>query len=259
MIYILSVMFLIFGLVIGSFLNVVILRFNTDKSFGGRSACMSCQSKLRWYELIPVFSFLFLKGRCGNCKSKISCQYPIVEILSGLIFLSLFFKFQDLFFFNIRVFAISYAYYATIFSLLLIITTYDVKHKVIPDILSVFFGILGFLGIFLFNDLNFEIHLPTLLQFFAGPIISAPFAFLWLISKGAWIGLGDAKLALGMGWVLGLSMALSGIVLSFWIGAIFGILLVVFSRKYKMKSELPFVPFLVLGTLLVFFLELHLF
>ena len=86
MIPILTFIFFIFGLIIGSFLNVVILRFNTERSFGGRSGCMSCRKKLFWYELVPLFSFLGLKGRCKNCKTKISWQYPLVEFITGLIF-----------------------------------------------------------------------------------------------------------------------------------------------------------------------------
>lgn len=257
--YILSLMFFIFGLVIGSFLNVVILRFNTNRSFGGRSACMSCQSKLNWYELVPVFSFVFLRGRCRNCSSHISSQYPLVELSSGIIFLLLFLMFKDVFLLNIVIFSISYAYYATVFSLLLIIATYDIRHKIVPDILSIFLGILGFLGLFFFKDFAFYPHLPSYLEFFAGPIIATPFAFLWLISKGTWMGLGDAKLALGLGWILGLSTVFSATVMAFWIGALYGLLLVIFSKKYKMKSELPFVPFLTLGVFLVFFLGLNFF
>src|ERR1700748_3830531 len=98
MITFLTIVFLGLGLIIGSFLNVVIFRLNTERSFGGRSACMVCRNKLAWYDLIPVFSFLFLLGRCRNCKTKISVQYPLVELGAGIIFALLFLKFQDLFF-----------------------------------------------------------------------------------------------------------------------------------------------------------------
>ncbi|KKP84730.1 MAG: Type 4 prepilin-like protein leader peptide-processing enzyme [Parcubacteria group bacterium GW2011_GWD2_35_7] len=98
MTFFLTIIFFILGLIIGSFLNVVIFRFNTERSFGGRSGCMTCQNKLCWYELIPLISFFALKGRCRNCKAKISIQYPIVELMSGLIFAGLFLKFQDIFY-----------------------------------------------------------------------------------------------------------------------------------------------------------------
>jgi len=245
MIFILTLIFFALGLIIGSFLNVVIFRFNTQRSFGGRSGCMTCQKQLCWYELIPLFSFLGLKGRCLACKAKISIQYPIVEFISGLVFAGIFLKFQDIFFINTLVFSISYAYYATMFSILLVIAVYDFKHKIIPDILSLIFGLIAFIGIFFFSNYLFYPHIP--------------FAFLWLVSKGTWMGLGDAKLALGLGWLVGFSRILSGVVVAFWSGAILGIFLIAFSKKYGMKSEIPFAPFLVLGVLIAFFFELSLF
>lgn len=260
MISLLTLIFLIFGLIIGSFLNVVILRLNTDRSFGGRSGCMSCMNTLSWYELIPVFSFLGLRGRCKNCQAKISIQYPIVELITGFIFAALFLKFQNVFFFNtVPIFSFTYAFYAVAFSLLLVIAVYDIRHKIIPDKLSLLLGIWSFLGLFFFNSSGFYPHLPSILELASGLIIAAPFALFWLVSSGKWMGLGDAKLAISLGWLLGLSCALSGVVVAFWIGAIVGLALVIFSRKHGMKSEIPFAPYLVLGTLIAFLFELHLF
>ena len=251
--------FFIFGLIIGSFLNVVIYRYNTQKSFGGRSACMSCQNKLSWYELMPLISFLGLRGRCRSCKTKISIQYPLIELVTGLIFAFLFLKFENIFYTNTLIFTGIYAYYASIFSLLIIIAVYDLRHKIIPDALSLVFGILAFLGLFFFTNYGFYLHLPSILEFLSGVLIALPFALFWFISRGTWMGLGDAKLAVGLGWLLGLSRALSGLVVAFWSGAIIGLFLVIFSKKYGMKSEIPFAPFLVWGALLAFLFELHLF
>ena len=262
MITILTIIFFTFGLIIGSFLNVVILRLNTERSFGGRSGCMVCRNQLTWYELIPVFSYIFLGGRCKNCKTKISMQYPLVELATGIIFALLFLKFQNIFFLDTLKFSITYAYYAVMFSLLMVIATYYLKHKIIPDTLSLFLGVLAFIGLFFFNASNsfqFQPHLPSLLDFLSGLLMSAFFAFFWLVSKGTWMGLGDAKLSVGLGWLLGFSMMLSGLVISFWIGAIIGIALVIFSKKHGMKSEIPFAPYLVLGTLIAFIFELHIF
>lgn len=273
MILTLTLIFFIFGLIMGSFFNVVILRFNTERSFGGRSGCMSCQNKLTWYELIPVFSFLFLRGRCRNCKTKISIQYIVVELIVGFIFAILFFKFSALggsafggqYDFLTLAFFITYAFYATMFSLLLIISVYDFKHKVIPDILSFTFGLLAFIGLFFFQtsggqfSFAFFPHIPTLFEFLSGFFMALPFALFWLVSRGAWMGLGDAKLALGLGWLLGPSLVFSGMIIAFWIGAIVGIFLIVFSKKYGLKSEIPFAPYLALGTLFSFIFELHLF
>jgi len=259
MISLITIIFFLFGLIIGSFLNVVIFRFNTGHTFGGRSGCMTCQNKLCWYELIPMISFFALRGRCRKCKAKISIQYPIVEFLSGLIFAGIFLKFQDLFFVDTFSFSISYAYYVTMFSLLLIVAVYDFKHKIIPDTFSLIFGITTFIGLFFFTNYEFYPHIPTLLEFFSGIFLALPFALLWLVSRGAWMGLGDSKLALGLGWLLGFSRILSGVLMAFWSGAIISIILVAFSKKYGIKSEIPFTPFLVFGILIAFLFELHLF
>ena len=268
-----AVIFFILGLIIGSFLNVVIYRLNTRRSFfesvGGRSACMSCRNQLSWYELVPVFSFLVLKGRCKNCKTKISIQYPLVEIITGLIFGVLFWKLftvggSVLSGQGILVFAVTYAFYATMFSLLLIIAVYDLKHKIIPDLLSLVFGALAFVGMFFFSNLSFYPHIPNILEFLSGIFIASPFAFFWLISGGRWMGLGDAKLALGIGWLLGLVGALSGLVIAFWSGAIIGVTLIIVSKVHRkngtgLKSEIPFAPFLVFGALMVFLFGLNFF
>jgi len=257
---VITVIFFILGLIIGSFLNVVILRFNTQKSFGGRSACMSCQNKLAWYELIPVFSFVALRGKCGTCRTKISTQYPLVEFVTGLIFAGVFLKFQDLFFSSFTLqFTGSYAYYSVMFCLLVVIAVYDLKHKIIPDALSLVFGAMAFFSIFLFSNFAFYPHLPGIPELVSGILVATPFTLIWLLSRGTWMGLGDAKLAVGIGYLLGIERALSGMVMAFWSGAIIGIILIIFSKKHKMKSEIPFAPFLILGTLLAFLFELHLF
>ena len=259
MILTLLFIFFTFGLIIGSFLNVVILRYHTERSFGGRSACMSCQNKLCWYELIPLFSFFALQGRCRNCQTKISWQYPLVECLSGIIFAGIFWKFQNIFFFSTYEFSITYAYYVAAFSLLLVIAVYDWKHKIIPDTLAFVFGLLAFLGMFLFLNHNFYPHLPSIGEIMSGMVIALHFALSWFLSKDRWMGLGDAKIALGLGWLLGLASMLSGTVVAFWFGAIIGLLLIWLSPRYSMRSEIPFAPFLVLGAFLAFMLELHFF
>src|SRR3989344_9289743 len=254
--------FFVFGLVIGSFLNVVICRWNTKKSLGGRSACMSCRNQLCWYELIPLISFITLRGRCRSCQTRISVLYPSVEILTGLTFVALFLKFQDIFSISLPVFTVTYMYYATMFSFLIVIAAYDLRHKIIPDILSFVFGVLGFTGLFFFNTDNFiwfYPHIPSVLDFLSGPLIALPFALFWLASYGAWMGLGAAKLVLGLGWLLGISASFSAIIFAFWAGAIIGLCLIFFKRGYSMKSEIPFALYLVLGTFLVFLFDLNLF
>lgn len=236
---------------------MVIYRMNTARSLGGRSACMVCQSKLAWYELIPVLSFVGLRGRCKSCKTKISFQYPLVEFITGLVFATIFFKFQNILFLNVTAFSVYFLYYAVMFSLLLVVVVYDIRHKIIPDILALIFGALAFIGLFFFP--NFSFHIPPLLAFLSGVFIALPFYLLWLVSRGRWMGLGDAKLALGLGWFLGFSVALSALVLAFWIGTIIGLGLIFFSKGYGMKSEIPFAPYLALGAFIAFIFELNIF
>jgi leader peptidase (prepilin peptidase) / N-methyltransferase len=274
----LAVLFSILGLIIGSFLNVVIFRLNTNKSLGGRSGCMSCLNKLSWFELIPLFSFLGLRGRCRKCKTKISIQYPLVEFVTGLFFALLFFKFSVLIEQNVFIFAVVYAYYAVMFSVLVVIAVYDLKHKIIPDKLALIFGALAFIGLFFFHNngfsgvLDFYTRIPSVLEFLSGIFISLPFVLLWFVSSGRWMGFGDAKLAIGIGWLLGLTSALSSLVIAFWSGAIVGICLIFISHLIStklaknsrisgigMKSEIPFAPFLVFGAFLAFFFGFNFF
>ncbi|OGI73641.1 hypothetical protein A3D42_01430 [Candidatus Nomurabacteria bacterium RIFCSPHIGHO2_02_FULL_41_18] len=259
MISIFTIFFLTLGLTIGSFLNVVIYRLGTHRSLGGRSACLSCQKVLSWFELVPFFSFIFLSGRCRSCKSRISVIYPAVELITGFVFTGIYLKFQEVLFFNPPAFLATFSYYATAFSLLVVISFYDLRHKIVPDSLALSLGILSFLGLFLFDGSGFHLHLPSLFEFLSGPLIAVPFALFWLVSKGVWMGLGDAKLILSMGWLIGISRALSAAVLSFWSGAVFGIMLILFSGKHGLKSEIPFAPFLAFSAIVAFLFELHIF
>lgn len=256
--------YFIFGTIIGSFLNVVSLRYNTGKSLLGRSGCFSCAKELRWFELFPILSFVFQLGKCIKCKSRISVQYPIVEFLTGAVFLGIFLKFSDLLFTSPYYLLLLSLYFMVIFSILIIIFIYDLKHKIIPDNLVYTFATLAFLGMF-FEFSTLGLSIPTLIMFFSGPLLFLPFFLLWFFSGGKLIGLGDGKLALGMGWFLGLSLGASAIMYSFWIGALISILLMIFfslnsrEKHLTMKSEIPFGPFLILGLVLTFFFEINIF
>jgi len=244
----------VFGTIIGSFLNVVILRYNTGESaVSGKSACFSCAKNLSWYEMFPILSWVALRAKCGNCKSKISWQYPLVEFFTGLLFLGVYFSLGNL------VSKYAYFYYFAVFSILIVITVYDLRHKIIPDFLVFSFAFLSL--IWFVANIGFAnlFQSPHFLDLFAGPILALPFFLMWLLSKGRWIGLGDAKLALGMGWFLGLIPGVSAVILGFWIGAIISLSLLFVQRlnligkNLTIKSEIPFAPFLILGLLAVFF------
>ncbi|HZS42643.1 MAG TPA: prepilin peptidase [Candidatus Paceibacterota bacterium] len=242
-------LFFLFGTIVGSFLNVVILRYNTGRTVvRGRSSCPHCGHVLGFAELIPILSFLFLRGRCLKCRSKISWQYPLVELLAGLIFAAAYFHSAVTGWAILGIDLI-------IFSLLIVILVYDLKHKIIPDGLVYAFIIISLIKLLILYFFPLFILRPTALDFLAGPIFFLPFFLLWYFSGGRAMGFGDAKLAAGIGWFLGFFGGLSAIVLGFWSGAALGIiLLIVQSRRVTMKTEIPFAPFLILGLLLVYFL-----
>ncbi|HEY4478328.1 MAG TPA: prepilin peptidase [Candidatus Paceibacterota bacterium] len=251
-----NVLFLIFsfilGTVIGSFLNVVIFRYNTGLTVRGRSKCFSCNNTLSWYELVPIFSFLIQTGKCRNCKSRISWQYPLVEICSGILFMLIFYYFPPV---SLQASFLTF-FYLFITSILIVITVYDIRHKVIPDTLSYSFSAIAFVKLFISPELTFI--LPSLSSIFAGPIMALPFFLLWLFSKGSWMGLGDAKLVLGIGWILGIFSAISAVILAFWIGAIVSVLwMFIVFRKFKSRYEIPFGPYLILGMYLVLLFNIH--
>lgn len=257
----------IFGTLIGSFLNVVVYRFNTGRSIvKGRSVCMSCNKKLRWYELIPIFSWLIQSGKCRRCSNPISIQYPLVEFITGLVFVLLAYKLWPLLFVSFGLFTLSLIFYSFIFSLLIVIAVYDIRHKIILDKLVYLFIVLSFLSLFFTYSISgWVFSMPTFSSLLSGLLLALPFVFIWLVSKGKWMGLGDSKLILGIGWFLSPMLAFSALVFAFWIGALISLIIMFFpSKKYSlkiekinMKTEIPFAPFLITGALLVFLFNLN--
>lgn len=231
----------IFGLATGSFLNCVVYRlelkeFEKEKrSFlRGRSFCPSCKHVLAWYDLIPVISFFILLAKCRYCSRRISIQYPIVEILTALLFLFIFLFFDNLLF----------VCFLFLISCFLIITfVFDLKHYIIPD--SVIFSAIA---ITLIYRICATSSIAQILPFVFSAIGAAAFFFtIHAISKGKWLGFGDVKLVFFMGLFLGWPEILPALFFSFFIGAIIGIILILFKKK-GLKSEIPFGPFLILGT-----------
>lgn len=239
----------ILGLIIGSFLNVVILRMNTGRSVAkGRSACLRCNTTLSWYELIPVFSFLGLRGKCATCKERISFQYPLVELVTAIVFTFIYTSVILTNGFTLMALGI-FIFSVTIASILIVIFVYDIRHTIIPEHAVYFFILLSLLSIAwkFFTVPGFQ-AVPAVV---AGVVVALPFFLLWAISKGRWMGFGDVKLALGMGWLLGLIGGLSALLFAFWMGGIVGICLLALSRKYSLHSQIPFAPFLIIATFIV--------
>lgn len=250
----LSATLFIFGTLIGSFLNVLILRHNTGKTLLGRSGCMSCKNPLKWYELIPLVSFVIQKGRCRKCQSKVSIQYPLVELATGALFLLAFFISNS---------PVQLVFNCLLFSILVIITVHDLRHKIIPDRYVWMLVALAFLSLFI-TFTPFSFRSPSFLELVSGVLVASPLFFLWFFSRGRWIGLGDSKVVLATGTLLGIQMGLVALMYAFWIGALYGLTIMFIGRlrtvrvlnkgeqTLTMKSEVPFAPFLILGFLIIY-------
>lgn len=247
--------FFIMGLIVGSFLNVVAYRLNLAESFlVGRSHCPHCKKNIRWYDNIPVLSFIFLRFKCRDCKEKISWQYPLVEVFTGVLFMMVGYRFFSLG--DMTTWAVT-VYYLGIVSFLLVIFVYDWLYMEIPGV--VLWVAVGFVVAFnLFFDWNHIGKITNALDYsiYSGTLAAfAVFIFFFLlvtISKEKWMGMGDAQLVILLGLVLGWPKILLALMLAFALGAIIGVSLVVF-RKREMKSQIPFAPFLVSGTFVTIF------
>lgn len=265
-----NILFVIFsgilGAIIGSFLNVVVLRHNTGKGLGGRSQCFSCGHTLAWYELIPFVSWVIQKGRCRHCSSRISPMYFLGEGLGFLFFALVAARglWQGFSFFETE-YLLGTLVLFVIAALFVVIFMYDIRHKIIPDDFSFVFTLLSFAALFFFSFQSgvfvySGFHLPTFVDVLAGIVVPLPLFLVWLFSKGKLIGLGDVKFMIGMGFLFGITGGFSALALSFWVSAAFLFIpyvgrflipsLLRETKKGIMSKEIPFSPFLVIGSLL---------
>lgn len=256
-----AILWIGFGLIFGSFTNVLILRHGTDRGMSGRSACPRCAKTLLWYELVPVISWIALRGRCGSCAKPISIQYPLVEMAAGAAF----------FVFGFSPLPLSLQIIGCAISILFIaIFVYDLRHMIMPDRWVWSFNALAFISSLMLLARYAADAQPYLMLLIAGPVVALPLFLMWYLSRGAWMGFGDVKFALGMGWLLGIGYGYLALMYSFVIGAIVGVVILFpwphfvkmlhrigISRLggggsgFTMKSEVPFGPFLIIGTTIV--------
>ena len=257
-------------------------RFHTGLSFlQGRSFCFSCGQAIQKKDLFPIFSFLWLWGRCRFCKKTIPISSFLIEILMGVLSVLAAFK-SGLFYFDFSFILVSYSsflflisyflLFISIFALVLLISVYDLRHFIIPDAFLLWLFALALLYNSYFLILDSATNLISyLLPFASGFIIALPFLLLFLVSRGNWIGFGDIKYIFVIGFLLGLTVGLSAVVLAFWIGAAFSLILLLLKKvksqfwlpspfnNLTIKSEIPFGPFLSLGLIISFCFELGLF
>lgn len=284
------------GLGIGSFLNVVSLRYAEERRLldlgviGGRSHCRMCQRQLRWYELIPLFSFLFLRGRCRTCGTRLLWQYPIVELLSGVIFAAVPYALNlqlityhlplindlQLTTYYLQQFdplVISYwllvISWVLVFELFLLLSAIDFRLYIIPNQINALLGVLGVVITFLesraglFGEFygSFVGHYAALFglreSIWVNHAVAALgagifFVLIIVVTRGRGMGWGDVKLVIPLGLLFGWPDIAFLIALSFVAGSIV-VLPLLFRKQKHMKDQVPFGPFLVMGATLVFF------
>ena len=235
----------IIGAIIGSFLNVVSVRVVNNKQFyKGRSECTDCNKTVRWQDNLPILSFVLLKGRCRHCKAKISYLYPIVELLTGIVFVFIFNLEMDLF---------QQAVFLLLVSLLIVISAIDTLEKAIyQHHLILLFALIVIIRAF--------IEPVKFIDLFYGPLTFGGFLAVlrWIggkIYKKEAMGIGDVKLAVVLGFMLSLKLAVVALYTSFISASIVGVYLI--ASKRKSERILPFAPFLSFGAMMAYFYGLQ--
>lgn len=239
-----TILITIFGILWGSFLTVVVWRVDDLKSiFVSRSRCTDCEEEIGWYDLVPILSYGILRGKCRKCGKKISTLYPLMEVLTGLVFYLTYTNFGM---------SIESLLLVLIFSILIVTLGYDAIHMMIVD-QFVWLGV-ALVVIYQFiavNDWLLWRHVLALVGW--GGLIGVSFpALLVLMSRGKWMGEGDISLGLLAGLFVGFPKIILAYILAFIAGSIYGLALMAIRRK-KMSDPVPFGPFLVLGSIVAFY------
>jgi len=236
----------VFGLITGSFLNVVIVRFDDWLSIVKKpSHCPSCKAPLTWRDLIPLVSYIHLRGKCRYCAKPISWQYPLVELITACLFAAgfyLIFLLSDLAIWQQLIAATGYALAV---SALIVIFFHDLYEMMIPDVMS---------NVLLVGAALFSIgfYLSATTSLFGALIGFLPVALLVYPSNGRWMGEGDVKLSAALGLMVGYPAVIVYLAASFVIGGLFGAVGLL-AKLVTLKTAVPFAPFLIIGALLALF------
>lgn len=243
MIFLISALFFAAGLVIGSFLNVVILRGATGEWLGGRSRCAHCRKTLGAHELIPLVSFILQKGICRGCKERISFQYPLVELGTAAAFAAAAWYFSPL----LNDGSLSMSAQALLVMLVsggisasIVILVSDLRFQIIPDSATAVLGVTGVAA-----SLTRGSVVPDMLA----AIWCAFFFFMfWAVSRGRWMGFGDVKLVAATSLLVGFPASAAAVLFAFWLGgAVGGVLLTAGGKTWG--SRIPFGPFILAGAM----------
>jgi leader peptidase (prepilin peptidase)/N-methyltransferase len=238
-----SIFFLIFGLLLGSFANVIIYRMPAGKSVvRPRSHCQSCGKMVSWYDNIPVISWLLLRGKCRHCKAKISARYPIVELIMGIAFASVFYKV-----------GLSWTLLEYLIFVFFGVTAsfIDIDHFILPDLFTLGGMVVGLVGAALNPEREFLSSLYGVLVG-GGFLLLVAYGYFWLRGEEG-MGGGDIKLLGWIGAVFGWEAIPSVVLISSLLGSVVGIIVMIKSKK-GLKTQIPFGPYLVLAAIMFIFL-----
>jgi prepilin signal peptidase PulO-like enzyme (type II secretory pathway) len=242
-----------FGASIGSFVQVVATRLNVAPVLTSRSKCLSCGEALRASELVPIFSYLFLMGKCKHCKVPFGMEALFVEVGFGVVFMMLYHVMLSSMTFGSAMLWLTY--YTIMFVCLGVIALYDYRHSYVPVAFLMTFSFLSL--VMLGMRYAYEPSNSVLL----GPlVVGLPFLLIWLVTKGRALGFGDVILYMAIGAFFGIEQGLAVLLLSVWFGAIVGLLIYVDRKRRNIKStSIPFVPFIVAAFLFVLFTDISVF
>ncbi|MBM4340295.1 MAG: prepilin peptidase [Deltaproteobacteria bacterium] len=233
---------ILFGAMVGSFLNVCICRLPKEESIvRPGSHCPKCNTPIRFYDNIPVLSYILLRAKCRNCKTPISIQYPIVEVITAL---------SSFFLFTTYGVSLSFIYYFLFVAALIVITVIDLYHQIIPDVISLPGIIIGPLGSLVITQITFSDSLIGVISG-GGSLFLVATVYQWLFKREG-MGGGDVKLLAMIGGFLGWKAVILTIILSSFIGSIVGIAIILIKGK-DFKYAIPFGPFLAVGAVIALF------
>jgi prepilin signal peptidase PulO-like enzyme (type II secretory pathway) len=232
------------GAHLASFAGVISERLHTGESWvHGRSRCNSCARPLTWSDLLPILSWVVSTGRCRGCSARIPYRYTLAEVSLAVVYVGAYLLVG---------LTLPLVFLLAAFFFLTVIVLYDLRHTVVPMSLSLFLVVSS--ALYVVTAYDSETLAYTLV---VSGSIGLGFFLMWVCSKGRWMGLGDAPVALALS-LLTAHQAVSGLLFSFWVGAVIGIgILVTHPKGHRMGIEVPFVPFLAAGYLLAFFTQWH--
>lgn len=242
----------VFGTLIGSFLNVVIWRLPRASSLGGRSHCPNCHKQLGSFELLPLLSYISSNGRCRQCKKPISIRYPIIEAITGLLFVAAWVNFQPDFIHPVE--WVIFIKALVIISSAIVIFAIDFEHFLILDQVLL---VVGIMALVLTSVIDILLGHSLANSFLISGVIGAGLAgavffLIWSVSRGKWMGFGDVKFVILLGLIFGYAEVGMLLLVAFWLGLIVSVFLLLSSRA-GMNSKLPFGTFLSVATVVMIF------